>query len=133
MAFEYPIYIGMSSVDRAGVLFYPELFRHAHDAYEAFMAGLGHDLAGLLDAGELALPIAHAEADYLQPLRHGDKARVRISVSRLGHTSFCISAEFVGLSGRTCARVATVHVCIHRAGADTCPLPDLLRERLADT
>jgi 1,4-dihydroxy-2-naphthoyl-CoA hydrolase len=131
MAFEYPVYIGMSSVDRAGVLFYPELFRHAHDAYEAFMTELGQDLAGLIDARERALPIVHAEADYLRPLRHGTRTRVRVWVERIGRTSFAIAAEFIGPSGEPCARVSTVHVCIEPAGGQPLPLPEDLRARLA--
>jgi len=131
MAFEYVFYLGMSSVDAAGVLFYPELFRHAHDAYEAFMAECGADLAGLLREGRIGLPIAHAEADYLRPLHHGERVRVQVEMSRIGERSFTVSYTLGDSRGTLCARVESVHVCVDRQTGRACALPEGLRAGLA--
>jgi len=130
MAFEYLFYLGMSSLDAAGVLFYPELFRHAHDAYEAFMAERGADLAGLLREGRIGLPVAHASADYLRPLRHGERVRVQVEVSRMGEHSFTIRCALSNAQGALCAQVECVHVCVDPRTGRSAALPEGLRAKL---
>jgi 1,4-dihydroxy-2-naphthoyl-CoA hydrolase len=130
VAYVHRFLLGMASVDRAGVLFYPELLRHAHDAYEAFMARIGMPLAGILAAREVALPVVHAEADYLAPMRHGEAIEARLGVTRLGRASFDVECAFHGPDGGRRARCRSVHVCIGPDGASR-PLPDPLRKALA--
>ncbi len=131
MSFEYRFTLGMSSVDGAGVLFYPELFRHAHDAYEAFMREVGMELAELLQEGVYALPIVHAEADYLKPMRHGATFTVRLVVARIGDSSFNLEVGFFDPSSEPCARVHTVHVWLERATGKAAALPEEVRRKLA--
>ncbi len=130
MAYEHRFYVGLSSVDRAGVLFYAELFRHAHDAYEAFMASLGEALAGTFDRDRYTIPIAHAEADYDRPLRHGETVIVQLRVERLGHSSFTLTCDFLGPEGALRARTRTVHVFVDRHPGRPVPLPNGLRKKL---
>jgi 1,4-dihydroxy-2-naphthoyl-CoA hydrolase len=129
--FGYQFSVMMSSIDRAGVLFYPELFRHAHDAYEAFMAQLGQDLPGIFAAGDLHIPVVHAEADYLLPLTHGESVAVTVTAGGVGNSSFTIDCVFVDAQGRTAAKVRSVHVCIDPLSRQPAPLPAALREKLA--
>jgi 1,4-dihydroxy-2-naphthoyl-CoA hydrolase len=130
--FEYRFDLGMSSVDAAGVLYYPELFRHAHDAYEAFMAANAMALHEILAAGRRALPIVHAEADYRRPLTHGTAVTVELVVARLGESSFVVDYAFRGSDGVPCASVRTVHVLIDRASGTREALPEAWRSRLQD-
>ncbi|MCP4044205.1 MAG: acyl-CoA thioesterase [Gammaproteobacteria bacterium] len=127
---DYRFRLGMSSVDRAGVIFYPELFRHAHDAYELFMAGLGEDLSRLLDARDYLLPIVHAAADYVRPIYHGEETKVRITVAKIGDSSFTLEYGFLDRKGVSLARVTTVHVCIDGKTGGSQPLSARLREEL---
>jgi 1,4-dihydroxy-2-naphthoyl-CoA hydrolase len=101
--------VRLHDTDAAGVLFFAHLFRHAHDAYEGFMAALGQPLDGLLRDG-CRLPLVHAEADYLQPIRHGEEIRVTVSLAALGETSFTLDYGFQDFSGEVRARARTVHV-----------------------
>jgi 1,4-dihydroxy-2-naphthoyl-CoA hydrolase len=128
---EYRFNLGMSSVDPAGVLFFPELFRHAHDAYEAFMADVGVALDRILAEGEYALPIVHAEADYTRPLRHGTRVSVGTQISKLGESSFVVDFDFRDEDGQSCATAKTVHVVIERGTGKRTTLPDAWRTRLA--
>ncbi|HHH44964.1 MAG TPA: acyl-CoA thioesterase [Gammaproteobacteria bacterium] len=128
---QYCFSLGLSSVDRAGVLFYPELFRHAHDAFEAFMARLGHDLPGIFAAGDLHLPVVHAEGDYRLPLRHGESVSVSVTPGGVGDTSFTMDCVFTDSQGRTAATVRTVHVCIDPVSRKPTAVPAALREQLA--
>lgn len=129
-SFSYPFHLGMSSVDHAGVLYFPEVFRHAHDAYEAFMASLDHDLASFFEAGRLAIPVVHAGCDFRNPMRHGDNIQVRVQVERLGESSMTLDYEFIGPDGKLCATASTVHVFVDRADGRSVSIPASLRDRL---
>ena len=132
MIFSYDFTVRLSSVDRAGVLFYPQLFQHAHDAYEAFMVYLGEDLATVFAHDSLHIPIVHAEADYYLPLPHGEKVQVRVAVACTGNTSFTLDCEFVDAQGQSAARVRTVHVCINPQSRQPLSLPKRLREKFEE-
>lgn len=128
--FSYRFHLGMSSVDHAGVIFFPELFRHAHDAYEAFMTSLGQDLSGFFAADLPAIPVVHAECDFQRPMRHGDHIEVKIRVEHLGETSMTMDYRFLGPEAAVCARCKTVHACIDKTGKRPVPVPAALRETL---
>jgi YbgC/YbaW family acyl-CoA thioester hydrolase len=128
--YKYGFQLGLASVDRAGVVFFAELFRHAHDAYETFMAHLDVPLSRILEHQPFLLPIVHAEADYKRPLRHGDRVEVVLRVQRIGNTSFTLSYEFKTADGALCNRVQTVHACIHAEQQSAMPIPDELRGKL---
>ncbi len=130
MDLEYRFSVGMSSVDAAGVMFFPELFRHAHDAYEAFMRSLGHELGSVLARGQYLLPIRRAEADYRHPMGLGAELLVHVGVSRVGRTSFTIVSRFVDADEQLCARSKTVHVCVDPATGQPMALPDAMGQAL---
>jgi len=115
--------VALHDTDAAGVLFFAHLFRHAHDAYEAFMAEIGWPLPALIRDGELALPLVHAEADYLRPMRHGARVAIEVQVRRVGRTSFQIGYCFTDAAGEPAATARTVHACIRLADGRPEPLP----------
>jgi 1,4-dihydroxy-2-naphthoyl-CoA hydrolase len=128
--FEYRFSIRLHDTDAAGVLFFAHLLRHAHDAYEAFMERAGFGLAGLIAGTGPHLPLVHAEADFLAPLRHGEQVHVRLGLARLGGSSFTLEYEFLGSEGNIRARARTVHVALAPEGGKSVPLPDALRRQL---
>jgi 1,4-dihydroxy-2-naphthoyl-CoA hydrolase len=129
--FTYRFTVPLHDVDAAGIMFFGHLFRHAHDAYEAFMNALGFPLDRMIREGKWLLPLVHAEADYRLPLRHGDSARIRLCVSRVGGTSFSLSYRFADESGRTLAEAGTVHVLLSRVTASGRALPEDLKRALS--
>jgi len=130
-AFEHCFPIALHDTDAAGVLFFAHLFRHAHDAYEAWMARLGFPLDAVIRGGDLALPLVHAEADYRRPMRHGEKVGVTISVAELGEASFSIVYRFHVDGDKLAATARTVHVCIQPGEAGRRSLPESLSAALA--
>jgi len=124
--FSHAFYVPLHEVDAAGLMFFGHLFRHAHDAYEAFMITLGHPLDHLIRAGGPLLPLVHAEADYRQPLQHGEALRVELSLARLGRTSFTLIYRFLDDAGGERARASTVHVCLGPDRATAAALPESL-------
>jgi 1,4-dihydroxy-2-naphthoyl-CoA hydrolase len=125
--FEHRFRVALHDTDAAGVLFFAHLFRHAHDAYEAWMAHLGWPLDAMLRDGALRLPLVHAAADYRRPLRHGDAVTVQVAVADLGERAFTVEYRFDTADG-TAATARTVHVGLDAAGKRC--LPDALRRTL---
>jgi len=124
--FEHHFRIALHDTDAAGVLFFAHLFRHAHDAYEAWMAKLGFPLDAMIRDGDLALPLVHAEADYRRPMRHADQVGVMLVLSELGDGSFTIDYRFDVDDGKLAANARTVHVCVQPGTAGACALPEAL-------
>lgn len=126
---EYPFHIRLHDTDAAGVLFFAHLLRQAHDAYETFMESAGLDLPRLLRQGP-HLPLVHTEADYLAPLRHGDRGRIRLSLAKLGKSSFTLAYAWRREDGTLCARALSVHVAMDPASGRSIPLPPELSAAL---
>ncbi|MEN6584456.1 MAG: thioesterase family protein [Sulfuricella sp.] len=128
MEYEYRFQVRLHDIDRAGVVFFARLFTHAHDAYEAFMASVGLGLGGLISGG-VSLPVAHASADYLLPLRHEEEVAVTLAVAEQGLTSFTVAYEF-RCGGELRARLRTVHVFLDAQSGRPSDLPQDMRAQL---
>jgi 1,4-dihydroxy-2-naphthoyl-CoA hydrolase len=122
--------VQLHDTDSAGRLFFAHLFRHAHDAYEAFMGRRGFPLDRLIREGEILLPLVHAEADYHRPLAHGDEVRVSVTVQEMRTRSFTIDYRFETRDGGLVATARTVHVRIRRDGSPGPGLPEPMRAAL---
>lgn len=110
-AYQYRFTVALPDTDAAGVLFFAHLFRHAHDAYEAWMSSLGFPLHAMIRNGAVALPLVHAEADYSRALRHGDLVTVELSPAEVHPSRFTIGYRFL-TNGATAATASSIHVCI---------------------
>lgn len=128
--YEYSFKVRLYDTDAATVLFFGHLFRHAHDAFEAFMDDIGFALEGILNEGRYHLPLSHAEADYLLPIRHGDQVLVKLQVSNLSEASFALEYTFSNGDGDTLATAQTVHVLVDPDAQSRPPLPDDLKAAL---
>ncbi len=122
--------VQLHDTDSAGRLFFAHLFRHAHDAYEAFMDQIGLPLDHLIRAGDTLLPLVHAEADYLRPMCHGDRVRVSLVVQEIRTRSFAIGYRFETPEGLLAATARTLHVHINRDGSPGSALPESMRAAL---
>lgn len=140
--FEYRFIIRLHDTDAAGLLFFGHLFRHAHDACESFMEAIGFPLDRLIQDGQILLPLAHAEADYRLPLRHGDAVRVLVGIAEIRRRSFAIDYRFIKDGDQVAATARTVHVLVSpdqlagaasgdRGTTDTEALPQPLRAALS--
>jgi len=128
--FEYRYVLPLHEVDAAGIAFFAHAFRHAHDAYEAFMEELGLSLRALLGEGQYRLPLVHCEADFLAPIRHGDQVRVELRVAALGDRSFTLGYRFTTPNGEPLVRALTRHVLVGSESGRAVVLPGEMRRRL---
>ena len=97
--------------DPAGIIFYASLFKYVHAAYEDMMRSLHTERDYFFDK-EYILPIIHAEADYVKPIKVGDELRIDVLVSLLKNSSFELSYKFYKDDGMFTAIAKTVHVCV---------------------
>jgi len=80
-------------VDPAGTAYYPRLVDLCHQAFEAFFnARIGPAYSRVI-AGGTGFPTVHFEADFVQPIRHGDTIDVGVRVSQVGRTSITVAYE----------------------------------------
>lgn len=117
--------------DPAGIIFYASIFKYAHTAYEDFMRSLKLSRDFFFDE-EVVLPIVHAEADYLKPLKVGDELKIDVWVSRLMKSSFELSYKFHDTLLDTAATTKTVHVCVSKKDFKKTELPKELFVKLLE-
>jgi 1,4-dihydroxy-2-naphthoyl-CoA hydrolase len=128
--FKYETTVKLYDTDAAGIMFFGNYLRVAHDAYQAFLESCGFSFADALAEGKLLIPIVHAEADYLQPLLVGDKLSIEMTASKISTHSFVLKYRLSRLDSTLVATVSTVHVTTDRSATEKIVLPDPLRQAL---
>jgi acyl-CoA thioester hydrolase len=74
--------------------------------------------------------LARAEIDFKLPARYGDVLDIRMSLERIGRTSFTYAYEIVDQLGRLVASARTVQVIYDYAAAKPVPISEDLKGRL---
>lgn len=130
MGYEFSWHARSSSVDETDHIYFPELFRLLDEGIEALLEDVGYPLHRLIPEEEQALPIVHAAADYHRPVAFGDVVECTITPT-VGESS----VEFEGtgrVDGETVFEATVVRVLVETDEFTKRPLPDAMRERLAD-
>src|ERR1044071_4080388 len=112
MPFAYSRTVRLADTDAAGVVYFARTFSLCHEAYEASLEAAGISLEEFLGATGIVIPISRSEADYLRPLRVGDKLRITVKPEPISDNAFAIRFELVklGPAEKVAARVRTEHV-----------------------
>lgn len=121
--------INFFDCDPAGVMFFGNIFKIAHSAYEELLQN-GDLERDYFKDDQFALPLVHSEADFLRPIMPGEKVTVQLTLSALKESSFELSYEVISPKGEVCARVKTVHVSVLKSGWQKTPLPQDLKNCL---
>ena len=124
--FEFKSSVKIYDTDAAGVLFFGHQFRLVQDAYEAFLESRGFPLVNFLDKVSYIVPVVHAETNYRSPLRASDKIVIKLSIKKVGKTSFILGHEIYKEGGDLAGDGNTVHVCIDKKTGSKIPLPQEL-------
>ena len=129
MSFIITFPVRFQDVDAAGVLFFGRIYDYCHHAYEEWWAKEGVDRAHFFAGAEYLVPIAHSEADYRKPIRHGETIQVRIDVTRVGRASFTLRYHVTTVGKLEDVRVeaSTSHAFVDRATMKPIPIPEDLR------
>lgn len=133
MPFSYLRTVRFGDTDAAGVVFFPNYLAICHEAYEESLAASGIDLQPFFLDNDVIVPVAKSEAEYLRPLRPGDKLRVTVAPEPRSENSYAIRFEIfkLGTVEKLAARIRTEHVVTSRAKRARVPLPSPLAAWLA--
>ena len=115
MPFTYHRTVHFRDTDAAGVVYFANVLSICHEAYEASLAASGVDLNQFFRAGEVAVPIVHADVDFFQPMHCGDRLTIHLTPRSINDSEFEITYNlFVEmLLEKPASRATTRHVCIN--------------------
>ena len=125
--------INLSDTDAAGVVYFANLLHICHEAYEYCLLELGFDWQQLLDAGEIAIPIVHADITCLKPIRWGDRLTVQLfpvihltkpSQFKIQYLLFKENSDILVAKG------STKHIAISTGDRQRCDFPEILEKWL---
>lgn len=111
MAFIYDRTIHFSETDAAGVVYFANVLTLCHEAYEALLVEGGIDLRSFFSAQEIAVPIVHAEVDFLKPMFCGDHITIELTPNLLKPSEFEIRYH-LSQESKLVGTALTRHVCI---------------------
>lgn len=125
--FTYTTTIRLHDTDAAGVIYFANQLRIAHEAFETYMQSMQFDLGKLLRTAEYLMPIVHAESAYKTPLVLGDKVEIRLSLEHIGNTSFALLYRLIKKDGTEAGTVRILHVVVDKGSKQKRPIPDQIR------
>jgi YbgC/YbaW family acyl-CoA thioester hydrolase len=115
--------------DPAGIIFFANLFKFAHVAFEDFIGNI-HPGKEYFTVEDSVIPVFHAEANYMNPIKVGDELRIDVSVSILKTSSFEMSYKIFKNKETLAAEAKIVHVCVDKTSFTKTKLPKDLYEKL---
>lgn len=121
----------MHDTDMAGILYFARQFRFVHDALEDLFESEGYKFDALFQQHDFIFVIVHAEADYLKPLKVGDKLEVHITIEKMGDSSVIILYDIYRDAHELVGTAKTVHVCLERIARTKTSIPADIRSRFA--
>lgn len=130
--FSEHIVVRLAHTDAAGVIFYPKLFEIEQELFERWLELGGFSVRAMLDGRLNPTPIVHCDADYLRPVRTGDRLTARLMGVEIGRSGYTFVWNFL-LDGEVALRAKVKRVAIDlEAGAST-ELPEAFRAWLEQT
>ncbi len=129
--FSYETRIRIHDTDPAGIVYFANVPRIAHTAYEEFLEEIGWGLGEVFAELDFVLPIVRLETDYKIPMTVGDRLIVEMELDRIGNSSFTMKFRLLGPDRMVRAEVKTVHCTVSRKTFEKIPLPAEVKAGLA--
>jgi 1,4-dihydroxy-2-naphthoyl-CoA hydrolase len=132
MQFDYLRRIYLSDTDAAGVVYFAKGLEICHQAYEESLTQGGNSLNQMIQERKIALPIVHAEIDFLRPLFCGDQIQISLVASLINDSEFAIAYQIspVDRLEQILVKAQTRHVCINPQIRQRIDLPAIILEWL---
>ena len=109
--------------DPGGILFFGQVFPLAHEAFERFvLEKLGCSWSQWFQNEQWIVPIRHAAANYLKPLKSGETCSIEIDIKQITRSSFSMGYQF--FQPQLCCEATTVHVFCDRSSEAKIPIPE---------
>lgn len=143
VGFSHELRVRFQDVDAASIVFFARILDYCHDAYVAFLADAGCPLDASLRESRWMAPLVHAEADFIRPLRFGDRVLVRLVAARVRESRYTVGyrlerpsdlADDALTSGQVAGEAVavgqTVHVVVDPKSFARAPLPVAMHSAL---
>ena len=132
MTFIYSRRVYLGDTDAAGVVYFTKGLEICHQAYEESLAIVEISLQQMLNQGKIALPITHAEIDFLRPLFCGDHLKIQLRANQVNPSEFAIAYQIFTTdnSDRLAIKAQTKHVCINPHTRNRVDLPEIILDWL---
>ena len=114
----------MHDVDAAGVIFFSNVLKLAHDCYEAFLTSKGLSIQKILTQKKYVIPIVHGEVNLLKPLVLSMQLSIGIKKIEISKHSFSLTYQFIEVdSKQLLSECKTTHVTIDKKTGKKIELP----------
>lgn len=132
MKFNYSRRIYLSDTDAAGVVYFAKGLEICHQAYEESLIQQRISLNQSIQEGKIALPIVHAEIDFLRPLFCGERIQIAMVASLINEQEFAIAYQILSVNNlaQISIEAQTRHVCINPQIRQRINLPAIMLEWL---
>jgi len=128
--FVYRKTVRLYHTDAAGILYYSNIYKMAHDAYEEMLKKIELSVFYILNESDFLLPFVHSEADYKGTITVGMELDIHLQVERIGDTAYTLCYHFLDEKGVEVAFVKTVSVSVNKRTLQKIPLPEKLKTGL---
>ena len=130
MAFSYYRTIYLADTDAAGVIYFTNALKICHEAYEAWLTEIGVSLPQMLIERTMAIPIVHADIDFLRPIFCGDQLQIDLESELIQDHEFLINYQVFAQKflNKPLAIAKTKHVCINPQTRNRISLPKLISQ-----
>lgn len=118
--------VRLQDTDAAGVVYFTSLLDICHEAFEDSLMGAGIDTRTFFSNPDTAMPIVHANIDFLKPSFCGDQLVVQLSTHQLTEDDFEVRYNITAANKgeRLVAKAMIRHVCINPINRQRQPLPE---------
>lgn len=127
--FTYQRKIYFADTDAARVVYFANLLSICHEAYEEYLTNLTVNLQDFFINNVMAIPIIHAEIDFLKPLFCGDLIIINLEGKLISNKVFEINYK-INKDNILIATALTRHICINPQTRKTQKLPFILEDNL---
>jgi len=128
MPFIYQRTIRFQDTDAAGVVYFANVLTMCHEAYEESLLASGINLKLFFSNPAVAIPIVHADVDFLRPLFCGDQVIITLVPQHIGRDQFEIAYAINTVGEQRIAKAVTMHVCINAISRTKQSLPSEIME-----
>ncbi|MCI0382058.1 MAG: hypothetical protein L0207_03285 [Chlamydiae bacterium] len=129
--FSYRRNIFLRETDATKAIYFSELFKLGLETFEEFLINKGFLLGELIESSDFLMPIVRAEADFIGPIKAGDKIEARLDLSKMGRRSFALLTSYYHLKKEiVVGKTTIIHATISKQTKQSIPLPTPLKEVL---
>lgn len=114
-------------IDVLNLVFHGRLFDLTQDVVENFLnsKGFGYDR---IAKEEFTFPVVHCEAEFLKPMRIGNKVTCKMYLEKIGRSSLIRLHEFCSPTGEILSKVRITCVCVCKQTWKSMEIPAEFRE-----